>query len=411
MAHFAVIAPPLPGHFNPLSTLAKRLVGRGHRVSFVNQADAATLIRDPAIAFAAVGKRTHPPGSLDARVARMARLNGPIGMNRLIRDVASLTDMLCNELPSMLRSIGADAVIADQMEPAGGLVAEALGLPWISVATALPINREPAVPPPYLGWRFDDSAAGIKRNRGGWRVSDWLMRPANAVIARNAEALSLPPRHRTEDCLSQSLQVAQAVAGLDFPRRELPANFHYCGGFRDPETEALDLPLDGRPLAYCSFGTLQGGRLGLFRRVAKACDALGLQLVIAHGGRLTDAASDSLPGNPIIRAFVPQRAVLARSSVAISHCGFNTVLDALECGVPILALPLAFEQPATAARLAYCGAGLVVPRWAGSRRIAQALEALLSEPRHREAARRLSVEIAEAGGADRAADLIESQLG
>ncbi|MDB5669303.1 MAG: glycosyltransferase, family [Alphaproteobacteria bacterium] len=410
MAHLAVIAPPLAGHLAPLAVLGHKLVERGHRVTFVNQADAAGLIRSESIGFVTVGAHSHPPRSLEQRIARMSRLNGPIGIRGLIRDVAAFTDMLCRELPARLHSIGADAVIADQMEPAGGLVADYLGLPLVSVASALPINREPGLPPPYLGWRFDDSPGGMRRNAGGWRVADWLMRPANAVISRHAAAFRLPPRRRAEDCLSPTLELAQAVAGLDFPRRELPAHFHYLGGFREETDESFDWPEDGRPLAFCSLGTLQGGRAGIFRRVAKACQGLGLRLVIAHGGRLSDGEVGDLPGDTIVRDFVPQRAVLARSSVAISHCGLNTVVDALACGVPILGLPLAFEQPATAARLAYCGAGLVLSHRAGSRRIRRSLEALLGDSRHSVAAGRIQDEIARAGGAGRAADLIEASL-
>jgi zeaxanthin glucosyltransferase len=342
----------------------------------------------------------------------MARLDGPLGLRGLIRDVAALTDMLCRELPEALRSIGADAVIADQMEAAGGLVAEHLGLPFASVATALPINRELSLPPPYLGWRYDPSEAGLSRNRGGWRVTDWLMQPVARVIEGHARSFHLPSRSRADQCLSPTLELAQAVRGLDFPRRTLSESFHYLGPFRAAREErAFELPDgDDRPLAFCSLGTLQGGRRRLLARISTACAEAGLRLVIAHGGRLPPDAGARLPGRPLLFDFVPQRSVLAQAAVAISHCGFNTVLDALACGVPILAVPLAFEQPATAARLVRSGAGLAVPRRAGSRRIARELERLLTEPSHRAAAAQLAVEIGGAGGAERAADLIERDL-
>ena len=57
-------------------------------------------------------------------------------------------------------------LIADQLEPAAALLAEHLGLPFASVASALPINREPGIPPPYVGWRHDPSDRGVKRNIG-----------------------------------------------------------------------------------------------------------------------------------------------------------------------------------------------------------------------------------------------------
>jgi zeaxanthin glucosyltransferase len=201
------------------------------------------------------------------------------------------------------------------------------------------------------------------------------------------------------------------VASLDFPRAELPAHFHYLGPFRAEPPGAFDLSEDGRPLAFCSLGTLQGARLNIFRRAAAACDALGLRLVVAHGGGLSERDARNLPGQPLVFDFVPQRAVLARCSVAISHCGFNTVLDALSAGVPILALPLAFEQPATAARLAWAGAGLVLPSWAGETRVLRALAELIDDPGFARAAGRIRADIELAGGAKEAARLIGSRLG
>ena len=51
--------------------------------------------------------------------------------------------------------------------------------------------------------------------------------------------------------------------------------------------------------------------------------------MIAHGGGLSADEEAGLPGNPLVRAFWPQRAVLRRCAAAVLHGGFNTVLDAL----------------------------------------------------------------------------------
>ncbi|MCP6059663.1 glycosyltransferase, partial [Klebsiella pneumoniae] len=88
--------------------------------------------------------------------------------------------------------------------------------------------------------------------------------------------------------------------------------------------------------------------------------------------------------------------VLKRCAAAVLHCGMNTVLDALAEGVPLVAMPIAFEQPATAARLAYAGVAEVVPAGRASRvRLANALRAVLTVPDYRLAARRIADEMAE----------------
>lgn len=341
----------------------------------------------------------------------MAKLNGPFGMRAMLRDVAGLTDMLCREAPATLSGIGADAVIADQMEPAGGLVAEHLGLPFVTTATGLPINREPGIPPPYLSWRYEPGERGEKRNRGGYRVSDWLMRGIGEVIEHHSRRLGLTPRRRSEDCFSAFAEIAQAVRSIDFPRAELAPHFHYLGPWRGgDDADWLPPPGDERPIAFCSLGTLQGSRAAIFRKVAEATEMLGLRLVIAHGGRLSSAEIAALPGNPIVHDFVPQRAVLARAAIAVTHGGFNTVLDALSYGVPIVAVPLAFEQPATAARLAYAGVAEVVSKRASAAALARAMERLLEDGTYRERAASVRADIAGAGGVGKAADIAEACL-
>ena len=86
----------------------------------------------------------------------------------------------------------------------------------------------------------------------------------------------------------------------------------------------------------------------------------------------------------------------------------NTVLDALAAGVPLVVVPLAFEQGAIAARIERSGAGIVIPRRRlTATSVAEALQRVLSVPSYRQRAEALQAEIAVAGGVERAADLIE----
>jgi MGT family glycosyltransferase len=404
MAHFGILAPPLTGHYKPLAALARELTARGHRATFVHQEGAAPLAASLSTDFHAL------PAGEGASVggwtsAILSGVSGTIGA------MARQTELLCRQAPEALRAIGADAVIADQLEAAGGLVAEHLRLPFVTVASALPINREAGVPPPYLDWPYDPSEQGLKRNRGGYRVADLLMRRLGRTIDREAQNLGLAPRRHLEACFSPTLQLAQAVPGIDFPRRELPAEFHYCGPFRHPSDESWTRPEGSRPLVYCSFGTLQGSRLHLFQRVAEACERLGLDLVLTHCGRLTPEQAARLPGNPLVRDFLPQEDVLKHVDLVVTHAGFNTVMETLTEGLPMVALPLAFDQPAVAARIARARVGEVVkPRDASTARLQRAIAEILEKPSYRSRSGVVAQEIAAAGGVARAADLIEARL-
>lgn len=405
---FAVVCPPYAGHLNPMSAVGRALVARGHRVAFVGIGDVAPLVRAAGFAAETVGRASHPAGTLAAQERRLAALRGVCGLPGVIRDMARMTDMLCRELPEAIDRLGVDAVVCDQLEPAGALAAEHRGRPCIGVANALMIDREPYVPPPFTGWAYARTPWARERNLGGYRVSDWLMQPVSSVIARWCAAWGLAPRHRAEQCLPE-LQVGQLSEALDFPREALPAGFHYTGPLRTaPDAGAAwSPPADRRgPFAFVSLGSLQGGRARLLGRIARACRESGLTPVIVHGGRLSAAQVAALPGEPIVAAWLPQRLVMARCALVVSHGGMNTVLDALSLGVPLVLLPLAMEQGAITQRVLRAGAGVGITR-PGRDRLRQGIGQVLDGSRFREGTHRLAASLAAAGGAERAARLIE----
>ncbi len=420
MAHFGVVAPAFYSHFSALGALAGELVARGHRVTFIHRPDARDYVNDARVGFHAVGAATHPPGSLAAALARAASPGGPFGLRRVILDMAASTDMLCHELPRAIDALGIDALIADQMEAAGGLVAEGLGLPFVSVACALPVNREPGIPLAVMPFDYADDERARQVFEGSTRVYDWMMGPHRRSIAANAERLGLSPRDGLHECLSPLAQVSQTVAAFDFPRRALPDHFHHVGPLRPTAPGAsarnahfMPAVAAGRPFVFASLGTMQGGRIALFKRIARACRALDAQLLIAHCGGLNARQEEVLrqAGATWVCGFADQAAVLARADVVVSHAGANTVMDAIAARTPILALPIAFDQPGMAARIVHAGIGLKASaRLTGSAGLAALLRRLLSETSFAARLEPLSASVEQAGGTRRAADIIDTAL-
>lgn len=344
-------------------------------------------------------------GALDDYVRVLAQATGPLGLRRMIVGTAAKTKLLLDEAPAALARIGADAVLADMAEAAGPVIARRLGLPFVTTVTGLPLMGEPELPPPFVDWPYLPGPVGRFRNRGGYAVAGALMRPITRVVAEASARWAVPAEPAADQ-----IYVAQCPVALDFPRRELPTRFHYGSPWRLPEEAAPELP-DDRPLVFCSLGSLQGGRKTLFAAMGEACARLGARAVIAHGGGLSDAEAAALPGDPLVRAWWPQCAVLARCRAAILHGGFNTVLDALAAGTPMVLAPIAFEQPATAARVEGVGAGRVVPfRRADADSLERALREVLERPTYRDAAARLARSMAGRNGAADAAATISAAL-
>jgi zeaxanthin glucosyltransferase len=156
---------------------------------------------------------------------------------------------------------------------------------------------------------------------------------------------------------------------------------------------------------FATFGTLQGGRLKLFKAMSAACRQAGATLVVAHGGKLSEAEAASI-GATYVAAFLPYRAVLKHAALCITHGGSNTVLDALACGVPLLVRPVAFDQKGNLARVLHHGLGERL----ATRRLADQIGRLVRDPGYRSRAETLARELAMAGGRARAADIVEEAI-
>jgi UDP:flavonoid glycosyltransferase YjiC (YdhE family) len=72
--------------------------------------------------------------------------------------------------------------------------------------------------------------------------------------------------------------------------------------------------------------------------------------------------------------------------VVVTHGGHGTVLRALAADRPVLVLPHGRDQADNAVRVTTRGAGLSLRRTASPERIAQAVQALLDDPRYRDGA-------------------------
>lgn len=394
-----------------MGALAEALALRGHQCFFVGHPDLAGVLPNSLTLIALDARRcSWSPASVIRNTRRPAL---PFGIRRTVADMAAITRSLADQAPALLRQHGIEAVVTDQMEAGGALVAEHLALPFVSIAVAAPINREPLVPLPVLDWPYEASEAAAKRNEVGARIADWLTARHERAIAESAAELGCKPKARLVDCLSPLAQISQLTLGFDFPRQHLPDTFHYVGMLRQSSPSRVQpmpsIPAD-RPFVFASLGTLQGHRLALFQRIARACRRLDVQLMIAHCGGLSETQAQSLDADWVVNR-VDQQAALARADVVITHAGLNTVVDALAASVPMLCIPLAFDQPGMAARVRHAGVGEIVSSRAFHATIAAALDTLLkNRARYQAAAQPLARQLAEAGGAERAARLIEQAI-
>jgi zeaxanthin glucosyltransferase len=409
MKHYGIICPPVRGHLNPFLALAQELQRRGHRVTVFHMPDIQADVRREGVDFVPIGADLHPLGSLAQSLAELGQLSGLAALRFTVRAIARTTEMICSSAPQAIAAAGVDVLLVDQTEPAGGSVAQHLGIPFVTVCNALALNREPNVPPAFSPWSFSESPWARLRNKFGYAVSDRILRPVRRVLADYRRRWKLPPFTGPDDAYSQLAQISQLPREFDFPRRSLPPCFHYVGPLRAPQRHNTQFPwerLDGRPLIYSSLGTLQHSKTRLFQCFIEACAGLDVQLVVA--GRSPESLGP-LPENVIATPYAPQLELLEKSCLTLTHGGLNTVLDSLSCGVPMIVLPLTYEQPAISMRVVRSGTGIMLqPSRLSPLTLRNEIARLRSSDAYTLQAREMSSAARLAGGTAKASQIIET---
>jgi MGT family glycosyltransferase len=406
-----------PGHYYPLTALGRRLQSRGHDVVYFQVADLESPIRTAGLRFRQIGEHDFPLGSLRTRDEECGKLEGLAALRCGIRGMVMKSQMVLRDAPAAIRGEGVDALIVDQIEQAGGTVAEYLGLPFVNVAAALPVNLDVSAPPVSFPWSHRVGLWARLRNWIGNTASEVSFSGLVKTINEQRRAWGLPPINGFNGLNSAMTQVAQLPAALELPGRRLPPGFHHTGPWTDADGRApVDFPWEridrSRPLVYASMGTLQNRVLRTFRMIAEACVGLDLQLVISLGGGQDPALLGDLPGDPIVVGYAPQLDLIRHSALTISHGGLNTALESLAYGVPMVVLPVTYDQPGVGARVECAGVGRSIPiARLTLERLRVAVRTVLGDPAYRMQAGRLRSSIEAADGLNRAADLIESAFG
>jgi zeaxanthin glucosyltransferase len=419
MSHIGILCPGAIGHLNPMCNLGMELIRRGHKVTLFGVPEVAEKIDRSNLEFYEIGASDFPPGSIETMYAQLGRLTGLAGLKFAIKFFEREAKMLFRDAPEAIRQADIDLLLVDQVTNAGGTIADYLNLPFITVCNALPINREPGVPPSFTAWSYENVWWARRRNQLGHSLLAYLTRSIWDVLVRQRQTWQLPPHQNRDDGYSQLAQIAQLPQELDFPHERLVPWFHYVGTLKNPadlepvSLERQDFPwekLNGKRLIYANLGTLQSHNWDIFRCIATACLEIDAQLVISLGNPNADPAQTDFPGNPLVVPFPPHQQLINRADLVITHAG-STAVSCLSSGVPMVAIPITTDQPGMAARVARAGAGEVVPlAKLNVPKLQLAIDRVLTDRSYRDNAKKLSAAIEKAGGVKYAADIVERVL-
>lgn len=378
-----------------MAALAGEMERRGHETVFFHLAEFERVFRRTGVNFVPYGEAKFHSDNFARCLEKISLFQGRAAGELAENLVLRLSQTLLEDAEPVVQSAALDLWVIDQMDYAAATLAHCLRAPFVTAVVTLLKNDEEGVP--------------------GFDGQPYRPGPPQPVIRSLLDLLSEYRRKAGlepfsyETIWSELAQISQQPAEFEFPRQKLPECFHFTGPFARPgQRRAISFPwdlLDGRPLIYASFGTIQHPESSLVEAIVQATGRLGAQLV------LSIKEQRDWPSHVISVPFAPQLELLARADACIHHAGMNTTLECLSAGVPMLAFPIAHDQPGVAARITWSGTGLSLATDEGTpESIAMALKRLLEEPGFRESAGQIQRRIQSGRGLERAGELVEDVL-
>jgi len=115
------------------------------------------------------------------------------------------------------------------------------------------------------------------------------------------------------------------------------------------------------------------------------------------------------PDNFIVQGYVPQTQLMPHMDAVICHGGFNTVNDAFLNGLPMLITPIAYDHFHTAALIENAGCGIKL-RYKRLRvsDLRDSMWEVLQNEKYRKGAQHIRDTFIQAGGNDKAVELLET---
>jgi MGT family glycosyltransferase len=424
MARILIGSTPLLGHITPLAPIAAELVNAGHEVAWYTGRHWRDRVEATGATF--LPMRFAEDLSLEPVNERFPERASKIGIHSLLFDIrhifAAPTVGYLLDLQEHLQRFPADVVLSDSAFLAGRWLHELGGPPWV-VHNPFNVNLSgPNTPPFGLGAHPATTQLGRIRVRLQQILGErYLYRSSTRYVDCVRQRVGLHPTGEIfwDRSCSPFLYMQGSVRGLEYPRDDLPPQFHYIGPsitarhpqpFNPPDWwEQLEA---GKPVILITQGTLSNDPHQLLLPALRVLANDDVLLVGTTGGFPVEKLPvGAIPANAHVEQFIPFDHLLPHVDVIVTNGGYNGVQMALSHGVPLVVGGATEDKLEVNARVGWSGVGVDLHTATPSpRRIRRAVWNILGDPRFALRAAEMAREFQQQDGAVTGARLIEKLI-
>ncbi len=389
MSKIAFFCIPAHGHTNPTLEVVKELVRRGNEVRYYSYDSLKEKIE-------ATGAKYISCDSYDIQMKLT-----PEDGERIGKDIAFSTEILVKTTLAMDDTIidemsqwKPDCIVADSMAMWGKLAAYKLSVPFISSTTTFAFNRYSAkIMKQDITQLFRMLFSIPKANK-------WIKKlQAKGYPVKNV--LSVVQNDNDTNTIVYTSKEFQPCADT----------FSDKYTFVGPSVGVLDHEVikPQRRTIYISMGTVNNLMEGFYRKCMVALKDSDFDVIMSVGELIDLKKLGEIPQNFTIAGSVDQKEVLQTVDAFLTHCGMNSVSEALYYKVPLVMFPQTPEQGGVAYRVNELGAGVYLHD-DSPEKIKEAIKEVLENQSYRQSAEEISNGFHKSGGYRLAADTIENLI-
>jgi UDP:flavonoid glycosyltransferase YjiC (YdhE family) len=199
-----------------------------------------------------------------------------------------------------------------------------------------------------------------------WRAARPLLdkgeRQGQVELNGARERVGLPPLDRTHGGISDELAIVATFPQLEYPRTEWSPAVRVTGPLLwEQPYPPTEHPPGEEPLVLVAPSTSQDPGHRMLRAALEGLAGEPVR-VLATINRREPAEPIPVPANARLVDWVSYATEMPRCQAVVCHAGHGTVARALASGVAVVACPAAGDMAENAARVAWAGAGVSVPR-------------------------------------------------
>jgi len=415
---------PFEGHVFPQMSIARALRERGDEVAFYTaEAMRPPIEREgmPFFPFRRVAEESWQRVESQQRRAGGRRQSLRAGYEAFRNWLVETIPDQVADLDEIRAEWSPDVLVADfSMWGPITIVREAVPMPVVAWSTLMGTQLPgPDAPPWGFGLAPPRSAAGRLRASALTRLTDLAATGTRRRVDSFRADKGLPPLGCSVSAFAgrSSLYLVGSLAELDYDRSDLPPSVHYVGACvwhppTEPDAEgALDaIPADA-PWVHVTEGTSHHQDPFVLRAAVEGLAGRPLHAILTSGQARDpeELGLGPLAANVHLTRWVSHSELLPRCSAVVTTGGANTILAALQAGVPLVVVPTTWDKPDNARRVVEAGVGVrLSPRRCTPERLRAAVEEVLTRPSYRTNAQRIANALAEAPGPAGAADLLQA---